>query len=364
MKSARRLSQSAVLASFLGASFVGGPLVDLALPEEAEAGYDIDESYFYTSLSSDGDWINNAQFGWVWYPHHRAVGWRPYTVGHWVWTDYGEWLWVSEEPFGWATYHYGRWFLDASYGWVWLPGRVWAPAWVSWRDCDDYVGWAPIGPWGYYDREHHHYSDWDRWHNDHHDWDDHRGYRHDRDDSDDWNFTRKRDFDKPRVDRVVLDHKHVPDVIRRSRDLPPPSEDDMRHGRGITRGLGKDVIERAAGHSIRPVKVEDAPEPVRSGDRIMNEHHGDRVRVYRPQVSEPKPDATPDRLGVAAKSPDGPRAVTHEHGRNAARDVEQDRGNAGKGQKIRNGKRPIFIRACRAETSRRPAPLIHHCDAS
>ena len=33
-------------------------------------------------------------------------------------------------------------------GWYWVPGRVWAPAWVSWRRSNDYVGWAPLPPDG------------------------------------------------------------------------------------------------------------------------------------------------------------------------------------------------------------------------
>jgi hypothetical protein len=31
-------------------------------------------------------------------------------------------------------------------GWVWVPGSEWAPAWVSWRESDDYIGWAPLPP--------------------------------------------------------------------------------------------------------------------------------------------------------------------------------------------------------------------------
>nr|WP_151983226.1 DUF6600 domain-containing protein [Rhizobium sp. EC-SD404] len=74
--------------------------------------------------------------------------WRPYTQGHWAYTnDYG-WYWVSDEPFGWATYHYGRWGYSRSYGWYWVPGNVWAPAWVTWRTGGDYVGWAPLAPEG------------------------------------------------------------------------------------------------------------------------------------------------------------------------------------------------------------------------
>jgi hypothetical protein len=29
---------------------------------------------------------------------------------------------------------------------VWVPGRDWGPAWVSWRTGGDYVGWAPLPP--------------------------------------------------------------------------------------------------------------------------------------------------------------------------------------------------------------------------
>jgi hypothetical protein len=64
-------------------------------------------------------------------------------------TDSG-WYWVSTEQWGWATYHYGRWDYDSYYGWVWVPGTEWAPSWVEWRQGDDYVGWAPLPPGGYY----------------------------------------------------------------------------------------------------------------------------------------------------------------------------------------------------------------------
>ena len=73
--------------------------------------------------------------------------WRPYADGYWAYTDAG-WTWVSYEDFGWATYHYGRWTHLADYGWVWVPGYEWGPAWVSWRTGGDYVGWAPLPPQG------------------------------------------------------------------------------------------------------------------------------------------------------------------------------------------------------------------------
>lgn len=72
--------------------------------------------------------------------------WRPYTLGHWVYTKRYGWTWVSEEPFGWATYHYGRWGYAEDIGWYWVPGTRWAPAWVSWRRSNDYIVWAPLPP--------------------------------------------------------------------------------------------------------------------------------------------------------------------------------------------------------------------------
>ena len=107
------------------------------------------ESYsvFYTRLEPFGAWIETPTYGYVWQPRNamESRSWRPYTDGHWVYTDAG-WTWISEEPFGWATYHYGRWTRLRGIGWVWVPGDEWAPAWVSWRVSNDYVGWAPLPP--------------------------------------------------------------------------------------------------------------------------------------------------------------------------------------------------------------------------
>jgi hypothetical protein len=37
--------------------------------------------------------------------------------------------------------------FDGGYGsWIWIPGNVWGPAWVSWRQTAGYYGWAPLGP--------------------------------------------------------------------------------------------------------------------------------------------------------------------------------------------------------------------------
>jgi hypothetical protein len=65
--------------------------------------------------------------------------------GQWLYTDYG-WTWASNDPWGDIPYHYGTWAYVSPYGWVWVPGTVWAPAWVTWAYTDDYIGWAPVPP--------------------------------------------------------------------------------------------------------------------------------------------------------------------------------------------------------------------------
>lgn len=102
---------------------------------------------FYEKLEPYGDWIETNDYGYVWQPRiaEQSRAWRPYTDGHWVYTDAG-WTFVSDDPFGWAAYHYGRWTRLRGVGWVWVPGNEWAPAWVSWRTSNQYVGWAPLPP--------------------------------------------------------------------------------------------------------------------------------------------------------------------------------------------------------------------------
>ena len=100
---------------------------------------------FYDDLSPYGRWVNVPGPGWVWSPYNVQAGWRPYQVGHWVFTDYG-WTWASDEQWGSVVYHYGRWNMDPSYGWIWVPGTEWGPAWVAWHEGGGFVGWAPL-PW-------------------------------------------------------------------------------------------------------------------------------------------------------------------------------------------------------------------------
>jgi uncharacterized protein DUF6600 len=129
--------------------FLAVAILALAFPaiQRAEARTDISIDFFYDNLSDGGNWIEVGDYGYCWQPSVAAsnTSWRPYSDGYWAYTDFG-WTWISYEDFGWATYHYGRWIRLRGRGWVWVPGREWGPAWVSWRTGGDYVGWAPLPP--------------------------------------------------------------------------------------------------------------------------------------------------------------------------------------------------------------------------
>jgi hypothetical protein len=116
---------------------------DAAVPR-VESARDFEEP-----LAEHGRWIDTPEYGRVWQPNEQPEDWRPYTNGRWEYTDYG-WTWASSEPWGWACYHYGNWTYYPRCGWVWVPGVVWSPAWVVWRECDDYIAWAPAPPVNYF----------------------------------------------------------------------------------------------------------------------------------------------------------------------------------------------------------------------
>ncbi|AYL97888.1 DUF6600 domain-containing protein [Mucilaginibacter celer] len=122
-------------------------LIMLAAPDKSKAqegGY-VSDQEFYDELDPYGTWVSDPQYGNVWVPDAED-NFRPYaTRGHWVVTDYGN-TWVSDYKWGWAPFHYGRWRYDDYYGWEWIPGNEWAPAWVSWRHGGGYYGWAPLQP--------------------------------------------------------------------------------------------------------------------------------------------------------------------------------------------------------------------------
>jgi hypothetical protein len=125
-----------------------------AAPAPADDSYtDTDPSAltdFHSALDPHGQWVEDPTYGTVWSPNQAEVGsdFSPYeTAGHWAYDD-TDYVWVSDYEWGWAPFHYGRWVLGDG-GWVWIPGRVYAPAWVYWQmgyEGWPYVGWGPMYP--------------------------------------------------------------------------------------------------------------------------------------------------------------------------------------------------------------------------
>jgi hypothetical protein len=107
-----------------------------------------DQNTFERGLSPYGRWIDTPEYGRVWVPYDAAPDWQPYTDGRWVDTQWG-WSFASTVPWGWAAFHYGRWGYGLGLGWFWVPGFVWAPAWVSWRYYPGFVCWSPFAPVGF-----------------------------------------------------------------------------------------------------------------------------------------------------------------------------------------------------------------------
>ncbi len=88
--------------------------------------------FFYSNLAPYGYWVNRPSYGWAFVPRHRpprlAPLLRPAAGLHRLRLDLrvgravrlGD---LSLRPLG----------LDPDYGWEWIPGTDWGPAWVSWQ---------------------------------------------------------------------------------------------------------------------------------------------------------------------------------------------------------------------------------------
>jgi hypothetical protein len=95
----------------------------------------------YDDLDDYGGWTPTPDYGPVWFPNQVAVGWQPYTVGHWAYVAPWGYTWVDDAPWGYAPFHYGRW-VTVGGRWGWVPGPVnvrpvYAPAFVA------FVGGGP-----------------------------------------------------------------------------------------------------------------------------------------------------------------------------------------------------------------------------
>lgn len=221
-----------------------------------------DVGFFYDELAPYGDWVLTQDNGWAWSPRNVHPYWRPYNDGRWVISDYG-WTWVSYEPFGWATYHYGRWTFDRRFGWLWVPGTIWGPAWVSWQHGGGYVGWAPLPPsvgfqvgigirFGGFDLSF--------------------GIR-----PDSYSFVQERSFLEPRLLSHLLPTARNITIIRSTKNITSYAE---RDNRVVNRGVDVQRIEKVTGRRVQQLHVVDARAKART-DVGQSE-----LRIFRPQQKQ------------------------------------------------------------------------------
>lgn len=255
-------------------------------------GSELSEVYIYDYLSRYGGWVELAPYGYVWFPEDVHYGWRPYTRGRWVWTDYG-WTWVSRFTWGWVPFHYGRWGWDDRLGWFWTVGTTWGPAWVTWRTGSRYIGWAPLPPnvrfipgYGIRRLSFNIPSSY-------------------------WVFVEGSYFYSDRMDRYLLPPERNRRLIRTTVSR---TEIIQRDNRIINRGVDVDEIRRISRSQITKYQLEDA------ADLIPSRVEGNKVRMYRPAV-ERDPLARPSRIMEKQEALD---VITKERIRKTQKDDEMD----------------------------------------
>ena len=114
-------------------------------------------AYEAYALDKNGVWENvyyRNKYHRFWRPTAVAVGWSPYSMGHWtLWN--GDQCWIPAEPFGYVTHHYGSWLFTNGH-WYWTAPIIginlstigisfgWYPGRVSWVSSGSYIGWYPL----------------------------------------------------------------------------------------------------------------------------------------------------------------------------------------------------------------------------
>jgi hypothetical protein len=139
-------------------------LVATTLPVSAQPNFRVGFGYFYDSLAPYGRWSHHPRWGDVWQPTRIERNFRPYSRGHWDYTDRFGWVWAADYVWGDIPFHYGRWVYDPYDAWLWVPGYVWSPAWVVYRSGGGYVGWFPMPPdEGFLAGDEVYRTNWDNW---------------------------------------------------------------------------------------------------------------------------------------------------------------------------------------------------------
>jgi hypothetical protein len=195
--------------------------------------------------------------------------------------------------------------MDDAYGWAWMPGTDWAPAWVAWRTDADYVGWAPLPP------------------------------------AAGWNETSglaSGDMGSVPTDAwcfVPRDHMMDASVgvqvtsVARNVTLLDGAQDEtrfeVRGGHPFNVGIDINLFEKSIGRPVPRQRIVDVAAPARSDHRA----EGGTVGYYRPAIHPPMPDRPPvptpamQRRAVPMPEPDMQR-VRDDHQRKLESDLANE----------------------------------------
>lgn len=241
-------------------------LFSIGYSSQAQANTTVSFGLFFNALAPYGNWISTPDYGYAWSPTNVGPDWEPYTNGHWVWTDYG-WTWDSYESWGWAPYHYGRWIYTDYYGWVWIPGTRWAPAWVTWYTGPQYIGWAPLPPdegfsleVGFSFSNYHYYAPREAV------------------------FVPSGFFLSTRIHDVVVPRSRNVTIINNTKNI---NNITIENNRVINRGPDVNSVERATRKRVEKVNLVDRNVDDRTiikGGGKVNRVEGKDFYVYRPNV--------------------------------------------------------------------------------
>jgi hypothetical protein len=280
---AMRIALIALLAMGTVADLSAAQPARMALPQPVLAAFAVGVQtggfdLFYNNLSPYGQWVNRPSYGYVWVPRRVGASWRPYTQGHWVYTDYG-WTWMSSEPWGWATYHYGRWNRDPDYGWAWVPGTDWGPAWVSFQQGDGYVGWAPLPPTVGWDASVGLAFG--------------GGFGVGVDIGPSWySFCPERAFLSANVFGAIVPWDRNVTIIRNTTNI---TNFNTVNGQPFNRSLAVDQVQRMTGRPVPRLAVTNISSPRQMGVR------GNQVALFRPAIAKRNLDPSPQVLRQSAR---------------------------------------------------------------
>ena len=248
------------------------PRTTVPREREIRVGY----STFYSKLEPYGDWIETGDYGYVFHPRQAesSRSWRPYTDGRWVYTDAGC-TWISEEPFGWATYHYGRWTRLRGIGWVWVPGTQWAPAWVSWRKSNDYVGWAPLPPEARFDQR----TGIHNWSDNYYDIG-----------PDQYCFVASREFGAPRVAQTLLPPERSVTIINQTTNVTNITYNNTTI---VNEGPNYDEMRSISREPVQRYRLERNANVDLSSGAPRSEMRGETVVIAAPVIAAPAANERP-----------------------------------------------------------------------